>query len=126
MSTETTAVKWADLTPRERDALVAEKVLGLEVTKYAMGGGGEPCVLRPRHDEPGAYYEAALKQYSRAVAAAWEVVEKMQASDDDTFFDFVTQANNIGARPLLWLYSAEAAQHLCIAALRACGVEVET
>lgn len=56
---------------REMDALVAEKVMGLEVSRDHYGG--------PRHlVRTGAKWRYdVIEAYSTKISSAWEVVEKM-------------------------------------------------
>lgn len=57
----------------ELDALVAEKVMGLE--RVMTPGFGMEVGWRPIHSNLGA---SPLKSYSTDISAAWEVVEKMK------------------------------------------------
>lgn len=93
---------------RELDALVAEKVMGLDleaeakhrfeaaVRKYQGKGyhGNEqwPDDCRPEKRE---YFRGAERLYSADMAAAWEVVEKLKADGWDIHIDSVGFNNDI-------------------------------
>lgn len=66
---------------RELDKLVAEKVMNL-IGDYRMCGycGSEMryCGDRSRCTQCGEWRYGPYKEYSEDIAAAWEVVEKMQ------------------------------------------------
>ena len=110
------------MTDRELDALVAEKVMGLRIGKFQA----DHC------DDCGP------ERYSTSIAAAWEGVEKMRARDERlTFFE-------MGSEPKGKLYYCQfdfwkepdaayatatakdpsPARAICLAALKAVGVEV--
>jgi len=155
------AVQWNELLPRERDALVAEKVMEYETvdgltlyrwvrdhpTPNFSGRTGKHAMVDP--DEWYRLFSAPigltaakwtdLPKYTTDIAAAWEVVEKMPKSA-------VVELRNMheGVRTWhaeVWLLPSPfasaygdgfvgnadtAPEAICIAALRACGVEMET
>lgn len=62
--------QWEKLLPRERDALVAEKVFGFKTGVYAHGD--QPEIITPDNQF------LRIPRYSSDLAAAWEVVEHMR------------------------------------------------
>ena len=121
------------LAPRERDALVAEKVMGME------SHDGE--FYRPSVDSyapPGHMVLAGPRPYTTDISAAWEVVEKMEADDFWAKLTRKTETYYAG-RPDIpewhcWLrcvgagtrgdhtaYHVSAPLAICIAALKAVG-----
>jgi hypothetical protein len=116
-------MKWSDMSPRERDALVAEKVMGWKW-------------LRDIDDE---YYVFATddNQYnnrvvghdfcpSETISAAWEVVEKMdewivQRARDGDYWVTV----RFGESWYLSGWVKRAPEAICKAVLKAVGVDVE-
>jgi hypothetical protein len=113
-------IKWSELSPRERDALVAEKVMGFN--KSDLDFMGEIHV-----EKDGIHRE--LPHYTTDIAAAWEVVEKLNCqgyrveivcgSQGDTYVTFVIG----GIRCRVDCYNLKEA--ICLAALKAVGVEIE-
>lgn len=100
---------------RELDALVAEKVMGLDVRQGGYAGG----------------IGQHLRPYSRDIGAAWEVVEKLEGKGFsyhietgepgmvDAFFD--TDVDS----PIFWAAAKTAPHAICLAALKAVGIEAE-
>lgn len=144
-------VKWADLTPRERDALVAEKVMGLvPCTEWQLlhhGGLSGPayglmagsCTLHGGHpDQPSRCMPEALypRPYTTDIATAWEVVEKLDCNFDLHHYprDTDQETFEVDGPPKTWCavsviryaeaWGDTAPEAICIAALRAVGVEV--
>jgi hypothetical protein len=77
---------------RELDALVAEKVMGLEwaafYTSSAYGAWYSKTNLGPRTKEKGQLPRPdfdSLPAYSNDISAAWEVVEKIAPACDGEF-----------------------------------------
>lgn len=117
---------------RELDALVAEKVFGLKVD-YEFDEPFAPA-LRDRYDEYGL-----VPHYSTSIEAAWDIIEHMRDQwtaategvdgfsdfdrpfDDGAFFD-ILHRNADRRWPWAFLYVTPHA--ICIAALRAVGVEL--
>jgi len=110
---------------REIDALVAEHVMGAvwnNVPNYPGGAcdilqfpGGHGILVERRCSDGRTIYPANLPAYSTDIAAAWEVVEKMEGADFDRF------DGHLG--PLHAMTAKEAALDICLAALKAKGVE---
>ena len=119
------------LEPREQDAVVAEKVMGLCVHKWGKSEQrgppvywvdtcekcGETCNTRPYQQPPDERY-GPLK-YSTKITPAWQVVEKMQ-EDEETealFFAVLQERQNPLRQP-----AQIASRLITIAALKAKGV----
>lgn len=104
---------------RDLDALVAEKVMEL---KTWIG------------DDENLYLVnmlAQVRRYSTDIAAAWEVVEKMQEKDFAIILD--NMKNFLGGwqcqfergKECVYLCEGESAAHaICLCALEAMGVEI--
>lgn len=119
---------------RELDALVAEKIFNKRVVR-------EPVMMHDPNQEGAfkevlGFYEVAnhsttfnIPPYSTDIAAAWEVVEKMmngtmpdevrQRQSWRIFYDEMEDTN------LVDLSASQAAEFICLAALKAVGVDVE-
>lgn len=119
------------MTPREIDALVASKVMGLVPCSNPIG----KCELAAKGlcwGTGGAGTD--LMPYSTDIAAAWEVVEKMQA---DGWF---TSATDQTHHSMGWAWRfhhhsngkldahafarGKAPMAICLAALKAVGVDI--
>lgn len=105
---------------KELDAIIAERVMGLEV----LGG---KIVNRWPH-VPGVYTPIETPNYSTDIAAAWSVVEKLRDKFQVglTFYDghHECELNEIGPddiyHPEIYGRSAESAPHaICLAAIAA-------
>lgn len=127
---------------RELDALVAEKVMGYEVfrsdhAEYVQGRDwadpGEPLYY-PDGIERQA---ATVPEYSTDIAAAWPIAQKLglalvPQSDGDGFRWLATDVHAVNYSNVITVepkdgteYSADTAPHaICLAALRAVGVEL--
>jgi len=132
-----------ELDLRQLDALVGRHIFGLDVKFAPQGEDGGPVVYTGDRDwlQPGTpYYDAEdgraweLPRYSSNIAAAWRVVERM-AEMAKTATEANAPAEFRAARAFinwwkaerLWILPApEAARRICLAALRAMGVEVPT
>lgn len=113
-------MKWNELSPRKRDALIAEKIFGYEVFLIAsemyMNADG---------------LMTDLPHYTTDIAAAWQVVEHMKAPDTEPgwednhslFADFCG-AFRCGSSvfDVMWQLTPET---ICLAALRTVGIEIE-
>ncbi|MDP9676256.1 hypothetical protein J2W97_002251 [Paenibacillus jamilae] len=67
--------KWNSMQPRERDAWVAEKVMGLELSDNMLAA--YPKYRLPDYPD----YFRDVPNYSTDIAAAWEVLEKPEIMD---------------------------------------------
>lgn len=112
---------------RELDALVAEKMMGLEIANYT--GETHEGIRVIRVNNPSKVV-LAPKPYSTDIAAAWEVVEKMASVANEWTFEFrytnvavrVTD-NNLNGISVLEVQDT-APHAICLAALKAVGVEI--
>lgn len=117
---------------RELDALVAEKVMGLEITKIANGH---------MWFRDGVTLRSPIPHYSTDIAAAWLVVEKMSSDGwiheitehiNDSQIKCAMFANRSGHYESYerswddeqWAVSGTAPHAICLAALKAVGIEV--
>ena len=125
-------IKWSELTSEQRDALVAEKIMGLEVVPDPYGRffsiRGDDLYL---HDSP--------EPYSTDMTAAWKILDQekfyayyvhcMKAKDtvlkEDGYSCSLYWIHEDGS---VWNTSATATtpqEAICGAALKSYGVEVE-
>lgn len=108
------------MTPRERDALVAEKVMGWTLGTGDGNGYGY-------NFEFGVFRDSKPWSPSTDIAAAWEVVEKLFPAEDEfnlrcfrrqnwkcTFRYFEGYSS----------YATTAPEAICLAALTGLGVEI--
>lgn len=128
------------MTDRELDALVAEKVMGCKlkqhpmdypVTKYTILCG---C-YDGRHEFQDAV-STQLKFYSTDIAASWTIVEKM--TQNNYHFCIHKYFGNQQYTAEFHLHeldivgthagrdSSNPARAICLAALKACGVDVQS
>lgn len=139
--TEATAIKWAELSERERDAIVARRVFGWEVfgrsAQVPAQYAGRPGPFwAPPVGEPGFSEHWPIPNYTTDIAAAWAVIENLIArgwtpdllSGYVAAWVVVVDAYQHNDDPVQWPVRAEAdsaPEAICLAALRACGVPVE-
>ena len=114
---------------RELDALVAEKVMGLNI-RYPTDGNVPREPFYWAKDDDGYEEPFACPHYSTDISAAWEVVEKLMGSgamfgfvlsvlDDRHTTAVFSETAGHGYRGI----SEEAPHAICLAALKAMGVE---
>ena len=119
---------------RELDALIAEKVMGLKV--YHHAGSHDVCHCDIEGDDDITVCQGPVKAYSTSIADAWEVVERMggrislqgPGTEDmgegyvtyDTWTaEFQPKGHQTGS-----ISRADTAPlAICLASLKACGVE---
>jgi len=113
---------------RELDALVAEKVMGFEVGIYESYRGitGISYVCKDKY--PSGEFD--LPNYSTDIKAAWEVVEKFS----DESFELDHFCDGVWTCKFRWVddegeseaeaKAKTAPRAICLAALKAMGVEV--
>ena len=110
---------------REMDALVAEKVMGYEHCKDPAEYWGIPDA--PKDNKNWKHYSRIFfgdpPKFSTDIAAAWEVVEKLDGYARDEFHDIM--GDECAMRDLWELTSKKAALTICYAALQAVGYEPE-
>lgn len=113
------------------DALVAEKVFGC--TPYIGPSAQYECGCSPMNPEHETMINSwcVIPKYSTSIADAWQVVEKIEK-------DFAIQISSDGDAKIIWYCylenedkgvwvneKADTAPHaICLAALKAIGVEV--
>lgn len=111
---------------KELDVFVAENVMGLNAS--SITNDGYSVVV---------YNGKLLPSYSTDIAAAWEVVEKMRSdylalrlnrdignqNQDDCEWCATFEGN--GKETPVDSWSSTAPHAICLAALKACGVQVE-
>jgi len=129
--------KWTEMTPRERDALVAEKVFGNKVSWFSLhvnSLGYEENLPDKDGDCPMQLMLAdgewsTIPKYTTDISAAWEVMEKMRKSGC-----LVSVHNVFGGyrstvvpheHDAFWGDAPTAPEAICLAALRAVGVDVD-
>lgn len=122
---------------RELDALVAAKVMGLKI-KWIGGDTGHPRDIRDPwtsagDGSPGSGVKHPVDNYSTDIAAAWGVFEFMKTRGFDCVVSFRTREQKHQA----WFvpngdyyaggdtdaYSDSAPHAICLAALKAVGIE---
>ena len=127
---------WNTMTPRERDVLVAEKVMGIEgVRTITLIDGDGPrddfgTLSEPYLMADGRMGRRAsqIKHYTTSIADAFEVVEKMEQEG----FGWLVSRASAKAPFTCWFGENHEGradtkeEAINIAALRACGVEVTT
>lgn len=120
---------WTDLTPRERDCLVAEKVMSIKVIDL-----GDGILYYNAPIGTCSFYcknhQHMLPEYSTDINAAWDVVEKMRnilGQDIQSFSLWTTTTGTYGAHFKLGInnsFGDTAPLAICLAALKAMGVEI--
>lgn len=137
-------VTWGNLSARERDALVAERVMGWVKDGGRRGFWFDPAdpklFYASGYTHDGSDYDFPDFCPTTDIAAAWEVVEKLV--ELGMYPDLISTGDPVAWRcvvdkyiedvdtdeALEWPRSAVAAtapEAICIAALRAVGVEVD-
>jgi hypothetical protein len=135
---------------REIDALVAEHVMGWRWVEH----GGFDWIVPPDvvpdiaffmwghriHDDKPQFsgeFENVLPHYSTDIAAAWKVVEAMRAAGYSVSIGYYANGCDVGitarnsragweaVRPVYGGHADTAPRAICIAALRAKGVNVD-
>lgn len=139
-------MKWAELNERERDVLIHEKVMGKtepEICEFdprmtVMTSGSEPDSFDWRCYKCGAYgkvtrdgyyqHQKAIPHYTISMDAAWQVVEKFKQEGRGGYF-FIQWQYYLGKlyerpsyRDTLFDLNPDG---VCLAALRAVGIDVE-
>jgi len=114
-------MKWSEMDARERDALVAEKVMGWE-----------PSLLKHLRYHGDPKIRSRLPRFTTEIGPAWEVVKKMEAEGWGWTADRRSRAGEPFQYPFRFhrgtdIHRADCAdvrESICLAALRAKGVEV--
>jgi hypothetical protein len=109
--------RWADMSPRQRDGLVAEKVMGWNRDDVWLG-------------DYEWLFNTDVPRYTTDISAAWEVVEKIRTRfyvdielSEPTLGVTVGLSNMDGE--VACVTCATAPEAICKAALTAVGVDVE-
>lgn len=121
------------MTPRELDALVAEKVFGLVVYKDEKGHHwfDKPGITRHVSPPKPVVHKVAVERYSTEISAAWLVVEEMRKRGYRFKLIETDPGDQYGVS--WWIpreafgvveYAQTAPEAICIAALKALGVEI--
>lgn len=121
---------WRDMTDRERDALIAEKVIGAEreEVNYTIGHSSYTSVFW--HIGGWRFDEASLPHYSTEIGAAWRVVERLHAQRVRVaviaYLDgnYRCELRGQGTEFLLAMEGPTAPAAICLAALKVVGTEV--
>lgn len=138
-------MKWSEMTPRERDALVAEKVMGLNKEDYYSDYDKLSSQKQNVISRGQGWFPEPLKNYSTDIKAAWEVVEKL-TSEKWLAFKVLQRPSRADANeawtkglkavveiifggqgvngPPLTVKASSAPEAICLAALRVVGVEI--
>ncbi|HLZ63091.1 MAG TPA: hypothetical protein VKR06_39675 [Ktedonosporobacter sp.] len=126
---------WTALSLRERDALVHQTLFNGRRTcpngalRYG-NDGSIVCTICWERSEPRQELVHAIPRYTQNMDAAWLVVEQI-TQPPHSAEEAMQAANTRFAlwweMATLWAYSREdAAAEICIAALRAAGIELDT
>lgn len=117
---------WSEMEPRERDALVAEKIFNLTLNYEFAEELGAPSVpaLRDQYDEWGI-----LPEYTTDHTAVRLVEDEIERRGIDARYLYIKHLILIfNPDPedfvLTWDLLRATPEQRCLAALRACGVEV--
>lgn len=132
---------------REIDRLVAEKVMGCTVREvctslrdgqqlynlYCECGHGEHGDLEPDQDRRISSDPWSLNAYSTEIAAAWQVVEKLNTQRFWIIINtshYPNKSKKVMIGSGLWdtvteFYADTVPMAICLAALKAAGVEIE-
>ncbi|WP_074951041.1 BC1872 family protein [Alicyclobacillus macrosporangiidus] len=116
--------RWSEMTPRERDALVAEQVFGW------TGCWANPHGLAAFGVPPGKTSRRGIGYYTTDISTAWQIIEHVKSKgfyiDVLSYADGYVAVTHDGQEPLnLDGTAPTASEAICIAALKAVGVNVE-
>jgi hypothetical protein len=120
--------KWTEMSARERDALVAEKVMGW-VDVRSGGKENTPAHWFIGRGSDGLYHH--IPNYTTRMDNAWEVAEKLkiaiipQAGEPPQNMKYLAEVGTEPFEPKIEVFAPTAPQAICLAALRAVGVEIE-
>lgn len=130
-------MNWKEMKPRERDALIAEKVMGLQVEHWTESeretvdedGNPETWSLRTGYVVIDGLSNPYVLHYTEDMSAAWQVVEKIKQEghryNNSLFVQWQYHLDYLYGRPahrdVLYDLSPEG---ICLAALKAVGVEI--
>lgn len=118
---------------RELDALIAEKVMGITKLSHRPLDANEMCrrCFRPAGQGDNLPASCVAQPYSTDIAAAWEVVEKLDLFGKRDMFIYKnwrgkysideTVDAGMGTRDIAIAEADTAPQAICLAALKAVG-----
>jgi len=138
---------WRDLSPRERDALVAEQLMGYEWKEFKHNGSGTevyfsadkkswlgPADFNPKPQRGYGFQVlgCSIPSYTTDIRAAWEVRDKVATlifSKRQKFTEEVRKIISDEMESDEGIHHSEVIlrvqpYHICLAALKAVGVEV--
>ncbi|MDG0056954.1 hypothetical protein MMB75_25345 [Paenibacillus sp. P2(2022)] len=132
MTRDEVIAKWNSMQPRERDAWVAEKVMGLELSDNMLAA--YPKYRLPDYPD----YFRDVPNYSTDISAAWEVIDKLSKTHftevamtqlDDGSWGWMTRFILAEGEPY-WVKGYRMAattvqEAICLAALIAQGEGIE-
>lgn len=120
---------WQSLTPRERDALVAEKIMGLNKEDVEFGLNMAKSDMTYQR----SLSISILPDYTTDISAAWEVCNKIYSLSEGgatvikQLYDgmWYCSFNGKGSKQFDVIAEADTApEAICLAALRAVGVDI--
>jgi hypothetical protein len=137
-------MKWEEMTARQRDVLVAEKVMGWQWWHWVVTNDGElvQALFAPSDDtswigerhlgkrEHARIFESTTPRYTTDIAAAWQV--KTALTEQGYVFYFDTESGPSACfrgqdqdyDEMGYSDAFTDSEAICLAALRAKGVEV--
>ncbi|ODA10530.1 BC1872 family protein [Paenibacillus polymyxa] len=117
MTRDEVIAKWNSMQPRERDAWVAEDVMGLELVEHMLAA--YPKYRLPDYPD----YFRDVPNYSTDISAAWVVLEKPEIMDRIQIGLYPTSFGKWIARPYMAGYencrvqADSGPEAICLAAL---------
>lgn len=125
-------LKWDEMSVRDRDALVMEKVFGWKQTSTSCRCGASIAWMKPR--ETGAWEMAGCVCHHKPsvtteIAAAWQVVMEMRSDVWDMVFEIDEHMWRCSFKRPFHRHIGKAVEKtapeaICLAALRAVGVDI--
>jgi len=130
-------IKWGQLTPHQRNVLVAEKVMGWTPTLCVDGehniymGAYWSCTCGWISDTPivggPAEHEEPVPRYSQSMDAAWQVLERFIETRIECLNGRAAGRYRVSIEEQgCWRATSDsAAEAICLAALSAVGVAIQ-
>lgn len=114
-------IKWSLLTPNQRNALVAYHIFHRKLVDLGLTG----TLLLGSERDPKLY--ESMPAYTESMDEAWKVLQKLanNTSISVDFTDYLDFASN-AAYNLIREIATWTPEKICIAALRATGLEIDT
>lgn len=129
-------IHWRQLTPKQRDALVAEKVIKQRIHVEPAGETGYDLAMVV-HDAAGIARIEVIPPYTQSLDAAWPVLlsaayhmtseksSSLQRLAHELFnCGMIDDLHDLNPYWVLGIMQGWTPEVLCIACLRACGCEV--